>query len=119
MSTGAALLAKCHCGQAKIELPRPPDYVNHCNCSLCAKSGFQGIYYASDELRISGEFDTYVRDDQDPAMIRILRCTTCGIATHWEPLSEPPYARMGVNARLVDPALLEGIAVREVDGASW
>jgi len=26
---------------------------------------------------------------------------------------------MGVNARLVDPAWLEGVEVRQVDGRSW
>jgi hypothetical protein len=49
----------------------------------------------------------------------MLRCKTCGILTHWELLSEPPHERMGVNARLVDPALLEGVEVREIDGRSW
>ena len=119
MSVDAGLVAACHCGRATIALPRAPDYVNQCNCSLCTKSGFRGIYYASEELRISGDFDTYLREDLPEAMIRILRCATCGVATHWEPLSEPPYARMGVNSRLVDPALLEGVEVREIDGASW
>lgn len=113
------MIAACHCGKARITLSRRPDYVNQCNCSLCAKSGFQGIYFASDELQISGVFDSYIREDLPEPMIRNLRCATCGMATHWEPLGEPPYARMGVNARLIDPALLEGIQVREVDGASW
>ena len=116
---GPALVAACHCGQATIRLPRPPDYVNRCNCSLCLKSGWQGIYYASDELEIAGEFDSYVRTDIEQPMIRILRCANCGVGTHWAPLGPPPYQRMGVNARLVDPALLEGVEVRDVDGASW
>ena len=59
----AAMVAACHCGRATIHLPRKPDYVNHCNCSLCTTTGFQGIYYASDELAIDGEFDRYVRSD--------------------------------------------------------
>ena len=113
------LVAMCHCGQATIRLPRPPAYVNHCNCSLCTKTGFHGIYYASAELEIRGEFDAYVRADLKQPFLRQLRCRTCGVATHWEPLTEPPHARMGVNARLVDPALLAGIEVREIDGASW
>ena len=48
-----------------------------------------------------------------------MRCATCGTPTHWEPLTAPPHERMGVNARLVDPALLDGVAVRAVDGRSW
>jgi hypothetical protein len=86
---------------------------------MCSASGFQGIYYSSDELVVQGEFDGYVRDDLDETFLRLFRCVNCGIATHWEPLSEPPHKRMGVNARLVDPALLEGLEIRQVDGRSW
>ena len=47
----SALVGTCHCGRVRITLPRKPDEVTQCNCSLCTKTGFQGIYYASDELR--------------------------------------------------------------------
>ena len=49
----------------EITVPRKPDQVTHCNCSLCTKTGFQGIYFASDELVIEGEFDRYVRADSN------------------------------------------------------
>lgn len=114
-----ALVASCHCRRASIRFPRKPDYVNHCNCSLCAALGWQGIYFASDELEIDGEFDSYVRSDMAEPTLRVHRCATCGTATHWTPLGEPPYERMGVNARLVDPAALEGSEVRDIDGRSW
>jgi hypothetical protein len=113
------LVARCHCKQVAIKLARKPDYVGRCNCSLCTATGIWGIYYSSDELTITGEFDSYVRSDLDETYLRLFRCAHCGVPTHWEPLTEPPYERMGVNARLVDPALLEGVEVREVDGRSW
>jgi hypothetical protein len=114
-----SLIAACHCGRATIRLSRVPDYVSQCNCSLCTKTGFRGIYYASDELEIAGEFDDYVRADIGAPFLRSVRCRTCGVMTHWEPLTPPPHARMGVNARLLDPALLADIEVRQVDGADW
>ncbi|WP_310467905.1 GFA family protein [Sphingomonas sp.] len=119
MSAAPELVARCHCGQATITLPRRPDYINHCNCSLCAKTGWRGIYYAPGEVAIAGQFDGYVRGDLKQTYLRILRCANCGIATHWELLTPPPHERMGVNARLVDPGLLEGVEVREIDGARW
>ena len=57
-------------------MPRKPDHVTHCNCSLCSKTGFRGIYYASDELVIEGELDRYVRADLKPAYLAQQRCTT-------------------------------------------
>ncbi len=113
------LTAACHCGRATVRLARAPAEVTQCNCSLCTKTGFRGIYYASDEVEIAGEFDAYVRADLDEPFLRNLRCRTCGIVTHWEPLTPPPHARIGINARLIDPVLLHGVAVRDVDGASW
>ena len=114
-----ALVGTCHCGQARITLPRKPDEVTHCNCTLCSKTGFQGIYFASEELQIEGDFDSYVRADSNPAYIAQHRCRQCGIITHWTPLTEPPHERMGINARLFDADIMAGIPVNEVDGRSW
>jgi hypothetical protein len=113
------MIARCHCGRVTIRLPRRPDYVSHCNCSLCAATGFQGIYYSPAEVVIEGEFDSYVRSDLRQSYLQMQRCANCGILTHWEFIGDAPQDRMGVNARLVDPALLEGVEVRQVDGRSW
>ena len=113
------LTGRCHCGACSISVPHRPESITQCNCSLCRTTGFRGIYYGSDELEIEGDFDAYVRNDLDEAYLRNFRCSTCGTATHWEPLTAPPHARMGVNANLLDPAALEGLPVKDVDGASW
>jgi hypothetical protein len=116
--SGQALVASCHCGRARITLPRKPDQILHCNCSLCAKTGFQGAYFSSEELQIEGEFDSYVRADSNPACLATHRCRHCGIVTHWTPLTDPPHERMGVNARLLEPGMLDDVPVREVNGRS-
>ena len=67
----SALVGTCHCGHVRITVPHKPDQVTHCNCSLCSKTGFQGIYYASDELVIEGELDRYVRAESNPAYIAL------------------------------------------------
>ena len=116
---GQPIVARCHCGQATIRLPRVPEQITQCNCSLCAKTSFRGVYFSSDELVIEGEFDRYVRDDIKEPFLATQRCANCGIITHWTPLADPPHERMGVNARLIDASALEGIPVQQVDGASW
>jgi hypothetical protein len=119
MAEPGILVASCHCGRATVRLPRKPDEVTQCNCSLCTKTGFRGVYFSSDELEIAGEFDSYVRTDLKLAYLANHRCKTCGILTHWTPLGDPPHERIGVNARLIDEALLEGVPVKQVDGRSW
>jgi hypothetical protein len=114
-----AVRGSCHCGAVRITASRRPDDITECNCSLCVKTGFRGVYFASSELRIDGDATGYVRSDIDEPMIRIFHCPTCGCLTHWEPLTPPPHARMGVNARLLERGALDGRDVRQVDGASW
>lgn len=114
-----ALQGTCHCGACRVQVAQRPDFVGQCNCSLCRRTGFRGIYFASEEVEISGVFDSYVRADIDEQFLRTMRCRNCGIPTHWEPLAEPPHKRMGINANLFDPKLLEGVPIRNVDGASW
>jgi hypothetical protein len=113
------LVGRCHCGACTVRLARAPDSITQCNCSLCRTTGFRGIYYSSDEAQISGDLDSYVRADLDEAYLRNFRCSKCGTATHWEPLTEPPHQRMGINANLLDPAELEDVPIKQVDGASW
>jgi len=119
MTPADELLASCHCGRATIRLPRTPELIAECNCSLCTKTGFRGVYFGSDELVIAGEFQSYVRDDLKEPFLATHRCAHCGTTTHWTPLTEPPHERMGVNSRLIDQALLEGVPVEQIDGASW
>jgi hypothetical protein len=116
---GEALVARCHCGQVTITLPRRPDEISQCNCSLCSKTGFMGIYYRPDEVVVTGELDPYVRSDLDEACLTNWRCRHCGCATHWTGLGQYAEGRMGVNARMLHPAALKGVPVIPVDGASW
>ena len=116
---GETIVARCHCGDVTIVLPHAPTEITECNCSLCRKTGFRGIYYAPADVRVSGDVDPYVRTDLEEACLTNWRCRRCGCATHWTGLG--PYAdgKMGVNARMLDEALLDGIPVKAVDGASW
>ncbi len=117
MSEGA-LAGACHCGAVRLTIPRRPDYINDCNCSLCTKRGAIWAYFRPDEVRVEGATQSYVRGDTPMPCLATHWCTACGCTTHWTPLLAD-LDRMGVNARLFDAGALAGIEIRAIDGRSW
>ena len=113
-------VGSCHCGGVRVTLARAPNQVTHCNCSMCTKSGFRGVYLSGEEIRVEGgELAGYTRADLDEPFLTLWHCPRCGTTTHWTPLTPRPHERMGVNARLFDADRVAALPVREVDGASW
>jgi hypothetical protein len=115
--------ATCHCGAVKVQVPKAPETVTDCNCSICRRLGVLWAYYdpaevvmeTSDEALVS-----YVRHDKDgDGHLAFRRCRTCGCTVDWR-ATVPNHNRMGINANLFDPAVLAGIRVRRLDGAdTW
>ena len=113
-------VGSCHCGEVRVTLARAPNQVTHCNCSMCTKSGFRGVYLRGEEIGVEGgDLAGYTRADLDEPFLTLWHCPRCGTTTHWTPLTPPPHDRMGVNARLFDADRVAKLPVREVDGASW
>ena len=109
--------ASCHCGAVRLEIARSPASVTDCNCSICRRLGVLWAYYPPDEVTIAaapGATTPYAWDDKT---IAFHHCKVCGCATHWASLERPRLDRMGVNARLMDPAVLAAAKVRRLDGA--
>mgnify|MGYP001627549667 CR=1 FL=1 len=105
----------CHCGAVRVTLPRPPQRLTQCNCSLCRKLGTLWAYFTPAEVTVTGETETYVQGDRTLATHR---CRVCGCVSHWSSLTGAD--RLGVNVRLMDPAALADIPVRRFDGAdTW
>jgi hypothetical protein len=111
--------ASCHCGLVRIEAPEPPTSLTDCNCSLCRRYGGLWAYYPTEQVKVvSGEGQTtaYVQGDRT---LETHHCPTCGCVTHWRGLGEHAH-RSAVNMRLADPAALNGVKIRHLDGAdSW
>jgi hypothetical protein len=109
--------AVCHCGAVRIEVPRAPDEVKECNCSICRRTGALLAYYSPKDVRVippSGATDLYMWGDRE---IEFHRCKVCGNFTHWSPVDKS-LDRMGVNARLMPPELLADIRILKFDGAN-
>lgn len=110
----------CHCGAVRLRLPGPPLKATRCNCSLCRRVGAVWAYYTFGSVAIEGHpehTEDYVQGDRT---LRTVRCRTCGVVTHWEPLVPNGDNRHGVNLNNFDPALLAAVQVRRFDGAdTW
>lgn len=114
------LKGECHCGAVCIEVPRAPESVVNCNCSLCRRLGGLWAYYPVGEVNVIGHpqhTDAYVWGDKT---LRTIRCAHCGCVTHWEPIDEKAVGRMGVNIRMFDPEQIGEVRIRRFDGAdTW
>jgi len=108
--------ASCHCGAVTIQIDGAVTELTSCNCSICRRLGTLWTYHAPSRVRITGPTATYRWGDKS---LDLHRCSTCGCITHWWSL-DPASDRMGVNARLADPAIVAAARVRRFDGAdTW
>lgn len=107
--------ASCHCGAVVLHITESPREVTACNCSICRRYGALWAYYlvAQVEVRIAGAGDSYICG---PGVRRFHRCRACGCVTHWT-ATDPRRKRMGVNARLMAPEVLNEARVRRLDRA--
>ena len=112
--------ASCHCGAVRLEIAQAPQCVTDCNCSICRRLSVLWAYYPRDQVAIiaePGATTPYVWGDR---LLAFHHCKVCGCATHWSPLHEDRTDRMGINARLLEPAVLAGARIRRLDGAdTW
>ena len=115
MLAAMAVEASCHCGAVRIEVARAPDVLTSCNCSICRRLASQWAYYPPSQVVVTGPTVTYRWGDE---MIDLHHCGTCGCATHWTGVDARVGDRMGVNTRLMDPAVVAGLRVKRVDGAA-
>ncbi len=109
-----AVVGTCHCGAVTIRLPHAPAEITHCNCSLCRRLGVLWAYYPIAAVAITAEkTDTYAWGGKN---VDFHRCASCGVLTHWHP-RKAGRTSLGVNARLIDPALIDAAKIRYKDDA--
>lgn len=120
MNDEAILQGSCHCGAVRLTLPELPETATRCNCSLCRRVGGTWVYYGFGSVRIEGHPENTAEYVQGDRTLRTIRCKTCGVVTHWEPMEPEAGTRHGVNLNNFDPKLLEAVRVRRFDGAdTW
>lgn len=112
------LRGSCHCGAVRVTLPAAPEKGASCNCSICRRLGAVWAYYQVGTVFIEGHPEHTAEYIQGDRTLRTVRCRTCGVVTHWEPLEPKPGDKLGVNLRIFDPKLQESVIVERVDGAN-
>ena len=119
----AMLKLSCLCGQVRVEIPKRPDFINECNCTLCSKSGARWTYFHPSEVSVVGTMNGYSREDKEVPAAEIRFCANCGSTTHFiltaSAVSKFGNSQMGVNMRLADEKDLVGIELRYPDGRAW
>jgi hypothetical protein len=111
------LSATCHCGAVRIEVPRRPRHITHCDCSICRRCGTLWAYDKAANVRITAQPGATMDDAWGRKTLRFVRCANCGCVTHWARLPADPSRRMGVNARNFEPEVLGPVRIRLLDGA--
>ncbi|HEX8574199.1 MAG TPA: aldehyde-activating protein [Allosphingosinicella sp.] len=113
----------CLCGQIRVEISKPPDFIHECNCTLCSKSGAQWGYFHPSEVGVEGEAEGYCREDKADPNALLQFCAKCGVTTHFvltaQAVAKHGDVVMGVNMRLVDEGDLAGVELRYPDGRAW
>lgn len=112
--------ASCHCGAVRLEVARPPQQVTDCNCSICRRYGALWAYYDQQSVKVIAEPGALAAYAWGDRSIEFLRCARCGCLTHYDSVQKGPGERRAVNARMLDPVLLDGVRIRHLDGAdTW
>lgn len=118
------VIATCHCGGTRIELPEPPAGLTACTCTYCTKSGgLWGYYKPEAPVIVSDEFGAvYSASD---GINRHHFCVRCGCQTYGDSPDWsldgaegiPTQRKFAINARLLDDfALFRALPVTEIDG---
>lgn len=130
------LIANCHCGATRIELPQAPREAKECNCSYCARTGAVWGYFKPGELKMLAQGDEKTYSASGMNMHHF--CGNCGMQTwgdspDWASLYNndgtpkngdanafPTERIHAVNLRLIDDLDWSLVHVEKVDGrASW
>ena len=108
--------ASCHCGAVRLEIDGPPpETLNACQCLHCLKRGGLWAYYSPKQVRVVSPPEATTNYMSGDRMLELHFCKVCGCTAYWAPVDKD-YDRMGINARLMPPAVWTAIPIRESPG---
>jgi hypothetical protein len=109
----------CHCGAIAYTLDEEaPTAALACNCSICRRKGSLLHFTTPDKFELHGGRDAITSYTFKTHNIRHQFCKTCGCAPFSEGTGPGGKAMVAINLRCADGIDLDGLAVRQFDGAS-
>ena len=110
--------ATCHCGAIRVTVPKAPQTITDCNCSICRRYGVLWAYYKADTVQVEAKPGASESYSWGVKELRFVRCADCGCVMYWEGISPGPNSRMGINTRNFEPAVLASVGMHFLDGAA-
>ena len=119
-----SLIATCHCGSTKLEVPHAPTGATACTCTFCSKTGGLWGYYQPEELTIISEEHGGIYNPKgfnEHHFCAKCGCTTYGITPDWSEAdiganTMPSGKKIGLNIRLFDDFDVASVPVQTIDG---
>lgn len=114
---GQGWAGSCHCGRIRFTVPRLPDRVTACNCSICRRYQAAWGYYRRRDVDLDIQDEAAIAYAWNDHMINFMHCRYCGCLTHYEDVKRTAESALVVNFHMVDPKVWQDIPVRHFDGA--
>ncbi|KAK4545238.1 hypothetical protein LTR36_003418 [Oleoguttula mirabilis] len=113
-SSPHTLTVSCHCNALRLSVPRLPEYLNLCQCSICRNYGASWAYYDTHEITVLSPTPAASQDQRSAGLdaegtrkyvwgdknLAFTFCETCGCIVYWWPLDGSDG--VGVNMNCVE-----------------
>jgi len=107
----------CHCGAVRFAVEAAEAVeVEHCNCSICAKSGFLHLIVPLSRFELRSGEDDLTTYTFNTGVAEHYFCRHCGIKPFYKPRSNPDGMDVNLNCLDRKPAQ---VTVVEFDGQNW
>jgi len=108
----------CHCGTVTFEAETDDGVVvDECNCSICARVGFQHIIVPKSRFKLLTGKEQLTEYTFNTGVAKHLFCKICGVKPFYLPRSNPDG--YSLNLRCMDFTQFSSIEIRPFDGQNW
>ncbi len=107
----------CHCGKVRFQVEAPADIeADHCNCSICAKSGFLHLIVPLSKFKLLSGEDHLTTYTFNTGVAKHTFCRVCGVKPFYTPRSNPDGIDINVHCLDTQP---KSVTIMQFDGQNW